>query len=168
MSACNEDGYPLDPQHPWNRDTRSTEQTRAEAAEAKIEGLRRAYRDGNLGALEAALVLCTDHPLPLPPWIIEGLRESLKRDQHGDSTGRRGHKTWVHRYADDMADLDRYEAVVEGRALGESWKDVYDEVSELIYGHTGHAHTIEAAYKRVSRRLKTEPGRYAVLRFRRR
>jgi len=168
MSGCDENGFPLDPRHPWNRDTRSIEQIRAEAVQAKIERLRRAYRDGNLGALEAALVLCNDHDLLLPPWAVEGLRESLKRDLHGGSTGARGHKTWVRRYADDMADLDRYEAVLEGREHGLKWVEVYAAVSKMLYGHTGHAHTVEKAYKRVAQRLKSEPGRYAVLSSRRR
>lgn len=166
MSGSDESGNPLDPKHPWNTDTRTAEEQRADAMRAKLEKLRHAYHDGNMGALEAAVTLCDDNGLALPIWAVRGIRDSLKRDQFGESTGKRGQKTWVGRYADDLEDLNRYEAVLEARDHGIRWMDAYAAASQTLYGHPDHAHTVEKAYKRVKERLQTEPGRYLVLRNR--
>lgn len=62
-----------DPQHPWNLAlTQQMERCLAEAHQAMLERLRCAVRDGNLGALEFALLHCADSPLP--QWLLAACR----------------------------------------------------------------------------------------------
>ena len=164
MTGCDEKGNPLDPGHPWYTDTRTVEQVIADALAEKLEKYRRGYHDGNMGALEAALNLCHDKAMPLPDWATQALRECLRREQRGESKGERGKRKWVARYTDDMKDLDRHSAVQDGREHGIRWMDVYAQASEVLYGTPDHADAIEKSYKRVEQRMRTEPGRYLILR----
>ncbi|SFD86494.1 hypothetical protein SAMN05660831_02490 [Thiohalospira halophila DSM 15071] len=161
MSGCDENGDPLDPLHPWYTDQR----TREEAISERLEKFRRAFNDGHQEALEAALKQCDAAGRELPGWAVRPLAESLQRDRRNESRGQRGRKPWEGQHADDMEDLDRFEAVREAVAVeGYAWDDAYAAASRVLYGHDGHEDAVKKAHQRVKRRMEAEPGRYLALR----
>lgn len=158
-----ENGFPTDSNHAWNRPEPTIEDQRQQAIERRLSILKAAFEDGNLAALDETIGICYAQSIPLPVWCMAPLRESNRRDMHGESVGKRGQSKWITRYMNDQKDLERYEAVLEAREQGLQWTDVFAEVSKTLYGHPDHADTVDKAYKRVKERMTDNPGRYLVV-----
>lgn len=159
------DGYPTDPRHPWNTDKRTPEEHKELFIRRELESAHVAYSAGNIGALNDALDLCQKYDIPLPLWALTACKQLLFEKIKGGVKGQRGQKKWITRYLNDMRDYVRYQAVLEAREHGIPWIIVYEEASEILESTFGEGsnHTMEAAYKRVKKRLKVNPTRYKVL-----
>jgi hypothetical protein len=140
----------------------------------EIDMLRRAYKQGNLGAMLEALILCSDprkmryfrqmasNPRPLPEWLTAELLKIIKA--HLCRRGTNG-RSWMNQYVQDCIDYARYELVKEAREHGIPWRDINDVVSELLAGTKaeGAPGTIRESYRRVKERCAITPLRYKWL-----
>ncbi len=140
-----------------------------------------ALDEGNEAALYETLAVCLNEPLcegdqqflgyksvTVPRWALEAALKRLTRymlDAATTGTGRAA--KWSSRFIQDMVDFDRYECVLEGREHGVTWEDVYVRVAERLADtrSAGSPDTIRGSYRRVNKRMKTEPYRYRVFRY---
>ena len=160
-----ENGFPTDPLHHWNWDRSNLNKQKKEFLRREFKSAETAYDGGNVGVLFDVLALCKQFEVPLPDWAVKAFMNLLVEKISGDSKGIRGQKKWINHYLDDMKDYQRYLTVLEFRERGIRWLDVYDDASKYLKGTfaKGGSDTMEAAYKRVTKRLKTNPTRYKIL-----
>ena len=140
-----------------------------------------ALHEGNEAALYETLAVCLNEPLcegdqqflghkpvTVPRWALEAALNRVARymlDAATTGTGRAA--KWSSRFKQDMVDFDRYECVHECREHGVTWEDVYVRVAEVLAGtrSAGSPDTIRGSYRRVNKRMKTEPYRYRMFRY---
>jgi len=149
-----------------------------------MERRRAAIREGDLLALFSALNICLqpvrggfsyeDASLnpdldpdflvcEIPTWLIGEVLILLGEGFSGRWPKARGRQaTAARRSLDIYKDLARTEAVLEARADGVSWDEVFEYLSSKFDG-AGAAKTIERSYNRVVRNLRRDPDYYRRL-----
>ncbi len=154
---------PGEPEHktlPW------AAMTPDQRFEWEIDHCRRAFDDGNLGALLDGIQVCREHSRPLPQWLADSTKRALTECLGIGVARRRGRcARQITRLRQDMIDYQRYEVVLECRDHDIAWVDAFSSASVILEGTwaSGSPKTMQASYKRVARRIKTQPGRYRVL-----
>jgi hypothetical protein len=148
------DGSPTSPDHPWNRNRRTSAEVRAEFFKREIERCERGWLSGVAEAVTDAVLLCGEHQAPPPRWLCEAVRVVVERDFLGAAT-----RKW------DMIHFARWDAVQElrdrkgERGIPKTWAECYDLASEVLKRTEAHgsAETIRASYKRVAKRIRSQP-----------
>lgn len=163
--GCDEKGFPTDPRHPWNRESKSSEEQKKAFLFRELISAQKAYEGGNIGVLFDVWAFCEDFSLSPPFWVREGFENSHLEKMSGGSKGKKGQRNLMNRYLSDMRDYERYETVLESREHGTRWLEAYDEASEVLEAtfSKGSPGTMQAAYRRVKKRLKENPYRYWVV-----
>lgn len=143
------------------------------ALASRLKVLGEAYRQGNLGAMLEALLLCSSpdkmffsqaakDPRPLPEWLTQALADLIKdRLFRKERNGR----SWMDQRLQDMIDETRSETVDYARDLGIQWIHVYQAASELLAGSKaeGSPEKIKESRKRVKDRSENSPFCYMNL-----
>jgi hypothetical protein len=134
----------------------------------RLSELETSYRDGNLGALYEAVRYCGKYDEPLPKWATDGVARSMMALMELSSEAKLGqHAKWATQFIQDMVDYCRWDTVVEVREHAIRWLDAYGAAAEILNGSraTGSADAVEKSYKRVQKRMRSEPGRYRLFRY---
>ena len=143
----------------------------AEFVKRELEAKQRAYKAGNLGALQDALILCAEHNVTIPQWLAIALfdmgKDAMRGEKHsGTHEGKGRHSKWLQQYKDDMIDFERAEIVMECLEHGIDWDGVYLAAEAILQGGwaEGGPDAIEKSYKRFKKRSKENPYRYHIVR----
>jgi hypothetical protein len=154
--GCDINGYPLDPNHPWNWPT--GEQEREHIAR-RLDLLEHDWRRGDLLAAAEAARLCRLYRQPPPPWLVNAIATLV--DQHMTDAEKRDRRAF-----DDHR--DRWEAVRELRerrhqrleqfndGRGMRWEKIWRHVADVL----GCG---EEAVRRSYRLIKAAGGEHATL-----
>lgn len=149
-----------------------------------MERRRDAIRKGDLLALYSALHICLQpvrrgfsyedaslnpdldsnlNVCEIPAWLIGEVLILLGEGLSGRWPKARGRQATAARRSLDMfKDLARTQAVLEARADGVSWDEVFDYLAANV-DDAGAAKTFEASYNRVARNLRRDPDYYRRL-----
>jgi hypothetical protein len=150
--GCDINGYPLDPDHPWNWPAEEQEREHQRAFARRLDLLGHDWREGDLLAAAEAARLCRLYRQPPPPWLVDAIAALV--DQHMTDAEKRGRRALaIH--------LARWEAVKElrerrqqlleehGDDRGTSWERVWPAVSDILNNTAaaGSEETVRASYK---------------------
>jgi hypothetical protein len=157
--GCDINGYPLDPDHPWNWPAGEQEREHQRDFARRLDWLERHWRAGDSPAVAEAARLCRLFRQPPPPWLVDAIAGLV--DQHMPDAERRDRAA----LAIHMA---RWEAVRELRERRhqqlEQFNDDRGRLWEKIWRHVADVLGCgEEAVRRSYRLIKAAGGENATL-----
>ena len=137
-----------------------------ELGERRHETLENLYnKGGSVAALIEAIGVSRECKIPVPVWAMAAIVTILDEIVRNSFAARMGRNaSWLKQYHQDMIDYERFETIQELREHGVKWKHVYESASQISTDRESHgtAATMEKAYKRFKRRIRTTPWRYYI------
>ena len=124
-----------------------------------LPGLKRFYEAGVTEALHSALYICSGAGAS-PDWVLEGAYEVVSQYLMGKTFKRSRTISGERRKLSKIkADFIRWAVVVKMTEAGLSLNEAYDAAVDDLQKHGTHlvsSSAVRAAYKRVSKELKSE------------
>ena len=144
-------------------------------------GLEKAFKAGNFGALSDMVYWAREYNEPLPKWAADATIRTIKGLALNEKPLLNAWKKWFRQYKQNMDDLELFELIKEAR--GEyhqnanevadkkwvEWKDVYEVAGALAANQHPedteiNEETVRSAYKRAKKGLEKNPGQFRILR----
>lgn len=133
----------------------------ADLVDRKLDDLEKAWRDGNLAALSAAMRCCRKHERTPPDWLVEGVEEvctgglgRLAARKEADRQNQIHYMRWeaineLRARKDDLADI-----------IKPTWEEAYIAAARGLRGTiaAGAPDTMKASYQIVQKDFKTGKG----------
>ena len=160
------DGFPTDPNHPFNRqDGRSLDEHREAFLHRSFVSQRRAWEAGNMPALQDALRMSRQFSVSPPDWVLDAFQGFLRDAMMGTAVARRGRTARPSvSYREDMKHFERWELVREcrewdddrGEWARKSLDNAYSIASEYLGGTdvASSEDTIKRSYRLVEHAIK--------------
>ncbi len=151
--------------------------------EAEIPEKRDVFAAGNLGALLDTLIACShrdgclfgrltghrDHWIAIPRWALDALTvlvaETIPTIR---AAGKGKHSRWLASWKQDQIDYERWRVVKMLREHQVRFTDgeVYEKAASWLQpDDTGGAEAVRSSYRKVQKRMKSQPSRYAPLKY---
>jgi hypothetical protein len=150
------DGYPLDPDHPWNRPNSETlEQSRKRIFWRRMLDHERAWMAGNTSAIAEAVATCWRFREPPPAWLWEAIDQFVdRRTPNAEKRRRREMDIHMMRWIAVTELRERRFELPFGDDRGMTWEKCYAAVAEMLADTeaAGSEETIRASYKLIQQR----------------